>query len=98
MSLANNYADAQGSISLAEVRMQAMEQKQDTVGMRIEKVNLDTAKRKVAIFRGITEAALESAKADLDVASQQVKNGLAPVNSVNEAKSRVRILEVILAQ
>jgi hypothetical protein len=46
----------------------------------------------------MTEAALEAAKADLDVAGQQVKNGLAPVNSVNEAKARVRILEVILAQ
>jgi hypothetical protein len=98
VSLADRYVDAMGSVKLAEVRMQAMEEKQDKVGIRIEKVNLDTARRKVVIFRGIVEAAREAAQADLDIASQQVKNGLAPVNSVNEAKSRVRILEVILAQ
>ena len=98
VSLANNYVDAMGSVKLAEVRMQAMEEKQDQIGIRIEKVNLDTAKRKVMIFRGIIEAAREAARADLDLAEQQVKGGLAPVNSVNEAKARVRILEVILAQ
>ena len=98
VALADRYVDAMGSVRLAEVRMQAMEEKQDKVGIRIEKVNLETAKRKVVIFRGIVEAAREAAQADLDMASQQVKNGIAPVNSVNEAKSRLKILEVILAQ
>lgn len=98
VSLANSYVDAAGGVKLAEVRMQAMEEKQDRIGMRIEKVNLETAKRKVAIFRGIVEAAREAAQADLEIASQQVQNGIAPKGSMNEAKSRVKILEVILAQ
>jgi beta-lactamase regulating signal transducer with metallopeptidase domain len=97
VSLADRYVDAMGGISLAEVRIQAYEQKGDVAGVRVEKVNLDTAKRKVAIFRGIAEAARESAKADFELTNEQVKNGIAPKSSVLEAQSRLRMLEVILA-
>jgi hypothetical protein len=98
VSLANSYVDAVGSVSIAQVRMQAMEEAKDIAGVRIEKVNMDTARRKVAIFKGIAQAALEAAKSDLETAMQQVKMGLAPTNAVNEPQSRLKILEVILAQ
>jgi len=56
------------------------------------------AERKVQIFRAIAQAALDAAKSDFQMANEQVRMGLAPTNTVNEPQSRLRVLEVILAQ
>src|SRR2546421_185955 len=96
VSLANSYLDAVGNVQLCQVRLSMAQFNAGEV--QLAKVSLVTAERKVKIFRGIAEAALQSAKADLESAMQQVKMGLAPTNAVNEPQSRLKILEVILAQ
>jgi hypothetical protein len=98
VSLANSYLDAVGNLQIAEVRLQANQEKGDMAEVRIAKVNFETARRKVAIFRSIAEAAQDAAKSDLEIANQQVQTGLAPKTAVTEAESRLKILKVILTQ
>jgi beta-lactamase regulating signal transducer with metallopeptidase domain len=98
VSLANSYVDAVGNLQIAEVRLHANQEKGDIAETRIAKVNLETARRKVAIFRSIAEAAQDAAKSDLEIAVQQVQIGLAPKTAVTEAESRLKILKVILTQ
>ncbi len=101
VSLANSYVDAIGNLQVAQLEFERMNGKEKVFTQyEINKAKVDvvTAERKVRIFRAIAEAALESAKSDLDLAVQQVQNGLAPKTATSEAKSRLKILEVILAQ
>lgn len=104
VALADRYVDAKGSLELAELELQQLtatvgpEQRNAIARGPAAKLKVQTANRKLAIFRGIAEAAMEAAKSDLDLAMQQFKGGLVPQSAVTEAKSRVRILEVILAQ
>jgi hypothetical protein len=104
VSLADRYVDAKGNLELAELELEQLARKGggDHPDMVLKgpalKLKVQTAKRRLVIFRGIAEAAMEAAKSDLDLAMQQVKGGLAPQGVVTEARSRVRILEVILAQ
>jgi beta-lactamase regulating signal transducer with metallopeptidase domain len=104
VSLANSYVDAIGNLQMAQLELNQLtgtlgpEHKDVVAKSPGLKIKLQIAERKVAIFRGIAKAALEAAKADLDLAMQQVKLGLAPTNAVNEPQSRLKILEVILAQ
>jgi len=96
VSLANNYADALGNVQLAQEQLD--QARANPAEARLAKVGLLNAERKVKIFRGIAQAALQSAKADLEFATQQFQNGIAPRNGVSEAESRMKMLEVILAQ
>jgi len=104
VSLANSYVDAIGNLKLAQLELDELvatrgpEHKDVTRLGPAAKVKIEIAQRKVNIFRGIAEVALESAKSDLEIATQQVQNGLAPKSSITEAQSRLKILEVILAQ
>jgi len=104
VSLADRYVDAKGNLELAELELQQLtatdgpEHRDAIARSPAAKLKVQTANRKLAIFRGIAEAAMEAAKSDLDLAIQQFNGGLAPQSVVTEAKSRVRILEVILAQ
>ena len=101
VSLANSYVDAVGNLQIAEVELARMADKGNAFSkteLSMAKIKVDTAQRKVKIFRSIAEAALESAKSDLDLASQQAQTGLAPKTAVTEAQSRLKILQVILAQ
>jgi hypothetical protein len=104
VTLADRYVDAKGNLELAELELQQLtatlgpENKEAIARSPAAKLKVQTANRKLAIFRGIAEAAMEAAKSDLDLAMQQFNGGLAPQSVVTEAKSRVRILEVILAQ
>ena len=101
VSLADRYVDAVGNLQMAQLEFNRINGK-DKVFTQYEmdraKLEVVKAERKVNIFRAIAKAAMESAKADLDTATGRVLNGIAPTNSVNEAKSRLQILEVILAQ
>jgi beta-lactamase regulating signal transducer with metallopeptidase domain len=101
VSLANSYVDAVGNLQLAQLEFNRLNGKEKVFTqyeMDRAKVEVVKAERKVQIFRAIAQAALEAAKADLEVAMQQVKMGLGPKNAVNEPQSRLKILEVILAQ
>lgn len=101
VSLANNYVDAIGRLDLAQLELSRMAGKGNVFSeyeINRAKVDVVTAERKVRIFRAIAEAALEAAKSDLDVANRNVKMGHAPEVTITEAKSRLRIIEAILAQ
>lgn len=104
VSLADRYVDAKGNLELAELELQQLtatvgpEHKDAIARAPAAKLKIQMAQRKLAIFRGIAEAAMEAAKSDLDIAMQQFNGGVVPQSVVSEAKSRVRILEVILAQ
>lgn len=101
VSLANNYTDAIGNLQIAQLEFDRLNGKPKVfTEYEVNRAKLEVvrAQRKVQIFRAIAEAALESAKTDLEIANRNVKFGLGPENAVNEAKSRVRIIEVILAQ
>ena len=101
VSLANSYVDAVGNLQLAQLEFNRLNGKDKVFTQyEIDRVKLEVVKaeRKVHIFRAIAQAALEAAKSDLDLAMQQVKMGSAPTNAVNEPQSRLKILEVILAQ
>jgi len=98
VSLANSYVDSVGSLQIAEVQMQENQAKRDGAAVRIAQVHVETAKRKMQIFRSIAEAALEAAKADFEFTSQQFNQGLVTRNTLIEAESRIKILQAILAQ
>jgi hypothetical protein len=101
VSLANSYVDAIGNLQVAQLELERISGKEKVFTqyeVNKAKVDVVTAERKVRIFRAIAEAALESAKSDLDFAVAQVQNGIAPQTTMSDAKSRLRILEVILAQ
>jgi hypothetical protein len=101
VSLANNYVDAVGNLQLAQLEFDRLNGKEKVftpyeIGRA--KVQLQMAERKVAIFRRIAEAAIQSTKEELDIAKKQLESGIGPRTAVVEAESRLRILEVILAQ
>jgi hypothetical protein len=102
VSLANSYVDALGNLQLAELELSQLKThfgpEEVLVKSPAMKIKVETARRKVRIFRSIAEAALEAAQVDFEIASRNVKMGLAPENSVMEAKSRLKVIEVILAQ
>ena len=101
VSLANSYVDAIGNFQIQELELQRLSGKPNVFTpdeINRAKIQVNIAQRKVQIFRAIAEAAMESAKADLDIAKHEFDTGIAPKNAYFEAKSRLKILEVILAQ
>ena len=104
VSLANSYVDAVGNLQLAQLELDQLTATQGPEHkdvMRLSpaaKIKVEIAQKKVNIFRGIAEAAIQAAKGDMDTASRLADQGLAPKSAITEAQSRLRILEVILAQ
>jgi beta-lactamase regulating signal transducer with metallopeptidase domain len=97
VSLASAYVDSLGEVEIAQLRAEQAKGHRDMSETRIAQVQMETAKRKNRVFRGIAEAALESAKAELDTVARQHEMGIASRSAMSEAQSRLRILEVILS-
>jgi beta-lactamase regulating signal transducer with metallopeptidase domain len=102
VSLANNYVDAVGNLQLAEIELERLAGNKNNAFSKYEvdsqKMRVQIAQRKVNIFKAIAQAALDAAKTELQFGIENHNAGLAPVSTVTDAKARIRILEVILAQ
>ncbi len=94
VALANSYADAVGSIAAAREEFEASAT--DVHARSAAKAKLAAAEQKAHLLRSITEAALQQAKQEYDLARKRVEAGAAPPNDAIEAEGRMRILSLIL--
>jgi beta-lactamase regulating signal transducer with metallopeptidase domain len=100
VSLANSYVNAVGELKIQELHADRFAKGGNNFSdteKAVARVHVETANRKVQIFRSIAEAAAEAAKVDLEMAHLQFKKGMASRSAVVEAESRLRILQIILS-
>ena len=93
IALANSYTDAIGQVRLARAKIE----KYGPNGQAPEsRAALQNAQTKYELLRHIAEAAFDQARQDLSRSEELYKTGAMPQADVIEAKTRVRILELIL--
>jgi beta-lactamase regulating signal transducer with metallopeptidase domain len=98
VSLATAYVESRGEVEIARVRAEHLLKNRDNMEAAVAQIQMQTAERKVKIFRGIAEAALQAAREEFEMVNRQQEAGQISRTAVSEAKSRLQILEVILSQ
>jgi hypothetical protein len=101
VNLANSLVDASGAFKQAKVMAEAHERmnKSGAIGqseLAEGRVKLETAQKRVELLRGIAHVAMESAKSKLGVAKTRYEQGLENSDSVAEAMTNVKVLELIV--
>lgn len=101
VQLGNSLVDASGTLQIAQVKFQMLDHLRKDGAQNGEewmtaRVNFDTAKKRLALLRGIAQIALQTAQENLNIANARIKQGLQTTESLSDAKSKVQMLEVIL--
>jgi uncharacterized membrane protein YkoI len=101
LNLANSYVDALGHLKLArmtadETAKLSSQKAVSDMEAATAKTILETAELKVRLLHGIAETALRAAEKELELASQRVRAGTAPIEAASEAEGKVTILKLIL--
>jgi protein involved in polysaccharide export with SLBB domain len=102
VNLANSMVDAGGAVRLAKVNYEAHAQLAKEKGisnleLETSKANLETAAKRLNLLRSIAEVALQSAQDDFRRTKAMYEKGVGDQQSLSEATSKVKMLELIVA-
>jgi hypothetical protein len=102
VNLANSMVDAGGAVRLAKVNYDVQAQLSKGGGgsnleLETAKANLETAAKRLNLLRSIAEVALQSAQDDFRRAKAMYEKGVGDQQSLSEATSKVKMLELIVA-